>query len=283
MKKKLIATLVAGAVLSTGLIGLTACGGGGLEKGEEVSKEDWAKAFTATIELKNFTAEAVSESSGTATGSVDTGTGSKVEVSVKTDSSSKTIQYIDIDGGKIYMTSEEAVKIEGANKALGEVLATSLHINDRDEKTSAAYYVVKEGEVIYSADNDNEENKWDADASGELEHELKYLLDYASYATEETGTAQSLSALYDAFTYSSGFYTATLWQHGYETKVTVSVKGGYVVGLQTEATIDMKANEYNPLDTKGTNKQTVKITKIGSTTVNASDDAKKAVEDYKAS
>ena len=90
MKKKLIATLVAGVVLSTGLIGLTACGGG-LEKGEEVTKEDWAKAFTATIELKNFTAETVSESSGTATGSVDTGSG-KVDVTVKTDSSSKSAQ-----------------------------------------------------------------------------------------------------------------------------------------------------------------------------------------------
>ncbi len=282
MKKKLIATLVAGAVLSTGLIGLTACGGGGLEKGEEVTKEDWAKAFTATLELKNFTAETVSESSGTATGSVDTGSG-KVDVTVKTDSSSKSAQYVDIDGGKIYMTAEEAIKIEGANKALGEILATSLNINDRDEKTNTAYYVVKEGEVIYSADNDNDENKWDADESGYLEHDLHDILGYESYATEETGKVQALSALYDAFTYSSGFYTATLWQYGYETKVTVSVKGGYVVGLQTEATVDMKANEYNPLDTKGTNKQTFKITKIGSTTVTPSDDAKKAVEDYKAS
>ena len=39
--------------MSTGLIGLTACGGGhDINKGEEVSKEDWAKAITATVEAK---------------------------------------------------------------------------------------------------------------------------------------------------------------------------------------------------------------------------------------
>ena len=72
MRKKLIATLVAGAVMSTGLIGLTACGGGhDINKGEEVSKEDWAKAITATVEAKNYTVDAYQEMELKLTGSIE--------------------------------------------------------------------------------------------------------------------------------------------------------------------------------------------------------------------
>ena len=34
------------------------------------------------------------------------------------------------------------------------------------------------------------------------------------YATEKDGTTSTLDELYDAFTYSGGVYSATLWQEG---------------------------------------------------------------------
>ncbi len=275
MRKKLIATLVAGAVMSTGLIGLTACGGGhDINKGEEVSKEDWAKAITATVEAKNYTVDAYQEMELKLTGSIEDLGVSDLNVSATTKGEGKT--YYDIDNGSYYGNSSVKVTVSGVPDEL----------KDEDEFKARDYvmeqYGVKDGDTYYTAmyDGTEETPEWEVrEYSSAVSGGMGYLFTQ-TYSTTEGGTASTLDELYDAFTYSGGVYTATLWQYSIEMKISVSVKGGYVVGISSEYT-EEEGDENSKMST--TAKMVYNFSAYSGTTVSASDAAKKAVEDYKAS
>ena len=144
MRKKLIATLVAGAVMSTGLIGLTACGGGhDINKGEEVSKEDWAKAITATVEAKNYTVDAYQEMETKMTGSIEVLGITNLNISAKTTGEAKN--YYDLANGSFYVSSSVKATVSGVPDEL----------KDEDEFQARDYvmeqYGVKDGEKYYMA------------------------------------------------------------------------------------------------------------------------------------
>ena len=275
MKKKLIATLVASAVLSTGIIGLTACGGGNgghdINKGEEVSKAGWAAAITATQSAKNYTADAYQEVDTTMTGNM--GELTNINLTGKTIGEAK-FTY-DLDNGGIYVKQTVKITVSGVPDELkGED-------GYKDDEYVTESYCVKEGDTYYTANyRGNAENpEWSTGSTTSFSSGgLGYLFN-STYSVEEDGTAVTLSELYDAFTYSNGVYTATLWGGGSEETVSLSFKGGYVVGYSFASTHE-EGDEDSKMINSG--KMIYNFSNYGSTTISPSDDAKKAVEDYKA-
>ena len=272
MKKKLIATLVAGAVLSTGIIGLTACGGGhDINKGEEVDEAGWKAAITATCAAKNLTAEAYEEYNTKLTGSM----GEITDLNVTGKTAAEGKYYYDVDNGNLYIKETVKTTVSGVPDEL----------KDEDEFKAADYvmerYAVKDGEKYYFAryDGNDETPEWEVnESSSAITGGVAYLFN-SSYATEEGGETTTISELYEAFTYSNGVYTATLWSYGSEMTVSLSVKGGYVVGISKEYTHE-EGDENSKMS--NTVKSVYNFSNYGSTKVSASDAAKKAVEDYKA-
>ncbi len=271
MKKKLIATLVAGAVLSTGLIGLTACGGDGhgINKGAEVSEEDWGKAFEATVAAESFTISAYMESSYTISGNYE--------------------EYGDVDM-KVLQTREGTSYYDGSTYGTTNVKIVATGVPD-DEELQKEYknneyelenYIVKEGDTYYSASysTETEDAKWSVHVSP-YDGGSATSIFTVPYSTEKNGTTAALSDLYSAFTYNDGVYTATLWSYSTEYTVSVSVKDGYIVGYSTEYS-DEEVEENGNKEGESI-KMVYNFSNYGSTTVSPSDDAKKAIEDYKAS
>lgn len=279
MKKKLIATLVAGVVLSVSLVSLTACGGGlGVNKGEEVSNEDWAAAIEASATAKNFTVYSYVEMEIKAKGSYE---GMKdelgvdsLDMNVKSTADGKI--YFDLENGSYYSKATSKAKATGVPESLqGES-------NYQNKDYAVEIYSVKDGDTYYNAyySNLTEGAEWKVSSSSSVESGAVDVRDVLtqSFATEEGGATATLSALYDSFTYSGGVYTATLWQHSAEVKVSVSVKGGYVVGYSMEVT---NAEEEEDFSVSEVMKTVYNFSGYGSTVVKVSDAAKKAVEDYK--
>ncbi|MDE7083428.1 MAG: hypothetical protein K2O89_06990 [Clostridia bacterium] len=266
MKKKLIATLVAGAVLSTGLIGLTACGGGlSINKGEEVDAEGWAKALEATAEATNYTIESYEESN------VDySGTMADVTISFSVSGTSQGKTYIDIDNNTSYQSSTGKATVKGD-------VPEALKDQYSNKEYKAEEYYAKVNDSIYHAsyNNASSEAKWEVDYAGSVSSPVEYVL-YGTYSTTEDGEEKSLDELYDAFTYSGGVYTATLYADGDAATVSISIKGGYVVGYAVEYTLEQSYG----MTMKITGKSVNNFSNYGSTTVNASEDAKNAVNNY---
>lgn len=278
MKKKLIATLIASAVLSTGIIGLTACNkgdNGGEEnvpdtvvKGVQVDKEGWAKAFETTLAAKSYTIKAYMESTYKAKGTLE----EIGEIDLSVTETRTGAAYYD---GNTYGTTKV------------KTVATGVPDDERYQKKykNSEYefedYIVKDGDVYYNAYySTKEENaEWTVETIDSIGGSAINVLG-TDYATEAKGTTSTLDKLYDSFTYEEGVYNATLWQYDSEVKVSVSVKDGYVVGYSTDGL-------YEEEDEDGKESEEYKLvynfSNFGSTTVTPSDAAKKAVEDYKAS
>ncbi|MDE7167963.1 MAG: hypothetical protein K2O28_03845 [Clostridia bacterium] len=276
MKKKLIATLIASAVLSTGIIGLTACNNGdngGEENipdtvvaGVQVDKEGWAKAFETTLAAKSYTIKAYMESTYKAKGTLE----EIGEIDLSVTETRTGLAYYD---GNTYGTTKV------------KTVATGVPDDERYQKKykNSEYefedYIVKDGDVYYSAYySTKEENaEWTVETIDSIGGSAINVLG-TDYATEAKGTTSTLDKLYDSFTYEEGVYNATLWQYDSEVKVSVSVKDGYVVGYSTDGL-------YEEEDEDGKESEEYKLvynfSNFGSTTVTPSDAAKKAVEDYK--
>ena len=275
MKKKLIASLIAGAVLSTGIIGLTACGGGhDINKGEQVDEAGWKAAITATGEAKNYTVKAYEEAEMKTTGNMELL--GLTDINITTKESAEANYYFDLGNGSIY--SKETIKMT--------VSGVPDKLKDEDVYKNKEYsneaYSVKDGDTYYSARyrGSDKEPEWNVNESSSFYGGgFGYLVTNASYATEKNGTSIALSELYESFTYSNGVYTATLWDHDTEETVSLSIKGGYVVGYSFSSNYEGGSDS---LKVTGTGKTVYNFSDYGSTTVKASDDAKKAVEDYKA-
>lgn len=266
MRKRLVATLLVGAVATTAVIGLSACGGAGIEKGVQVDEQGWKDAFKASVEAKNFTTEQITETKGSTSGSVG-----DISVNVKMESNENLLSYYDVDGGKSYEKGTAKMKITGV-KDLDETIKQVLHVEDDiDETEDYESYIVKEGDTYYEAIKENGE--WAVDESYGVY--AFSILSHASYATEATGEDQALSLLYSAFTYSGGIYTATLYNYGQEYTVSVSIKDGYVIGYSVEYKME---GEQSGITVKTESKQVYKYSNYGNTTVNPSNDAKNAIE-----
>ena len=285
MNKKFLATLLVGAVAATSIIGFTACNdnGGGSENGSndgedenipdtiatgvQVDAEGWAKAFEATLASKNCTIKAHRETTFKAKGVHD------------------ELGEIDLSST---VTQEGTTYYDGSayGKMKAKAVATGVPDDEywQKEYKNQEYYTesygVKDGETYYLATYSNEEEdaEWyvnetstELDVIGELLH--------AEYAAAEDGESVELADLYESFTYEDGVYSATLWQYGVETAVSVSVKDGYVVSYSTECLYEFEYEGYTHSDGL---KVVYNFSNYGKTTVNASDAAKKAVEDYKA-
>lgn len=279
MKKKLIATLVAGAVLSASLVSLTACGGGlSINKGEEVDEAGWKAAYTATLEAKNFTIDSYTEETVKMKGSMEEFGLDSIDMTVKSTAEGKI--YYDLENSTNYTKGTSKVSVSGVPDELKDKY--------ENEEYTVETYSVKDGDTLYSAtyygyQEDPEWNVYSSPASLTVSSgsPLSYYLGQ-SFATEEGGEAKKVNELYSAFTYKSGVYSATLWQSNVEIKVSVSIKGGYVVGFSYEGTYTQEDEESGSSYSEG-QKSVYNISNYGSTTVSASDAAKKAVEDYKAS
>ena len=269
MKKKLIATMVAGAVLSTGLIALTACGGGlSINKGEQVDAEGWTKAFADTIAAENFTEDMYSEATTKVNGEV---LGVKIDISSTSKGEGKC--YVDKANDTSYTLTNIKVDVSGD-------VPESMKEQYKKQEYKTENYVTKVDGKLYEARYNGYESEpaWKV-VSGYAVHGQSISLLSESFATEENGEDVELSALYDAFTYSSGVYTATLYGEMGKTTVSVSVKGGHVVGISMEYSME---NEYMGMKTTINAKEVCNLSSFGGTKVNPSNDAKKAIEDYKA-
>ncbi len=280
MKKKLLATLVATAVLSTGIIGLTACGNpGGEDKGDdkipdtivtgaEVTSEDWAKAFENTLAAENYTAKLYVENIFKAQGT-DEELG-EIDLTVTTTQEGPCYY----DKGDSY--SKAKVKVVATGVPDDEELQEEY----KNQEFDIENYTVKDGDVYYSANYGigTEEDKWTVSTTSSTMSLMGGVFD--SCATEKGGERAELSALYDSFTYADGVYTATLWIYDSENTVSVSIKDGYIVGYSTEC---LTETEYEGNKESDGMKYVYTFSNYGSTTVTPSDAAKKAVEDYKAS
>lgn len=271
MRKKFLATLLVGAVAATGAIGFSACGkdDAKLVKGAEVSEEEWKAAFAATASAENYTYELNSEYS--ASGTVD---------SKKVTEYSTLVQKILYDAVNNHSYSEytETYKTTGYKDAgVGE--------KDYDDTETVKRYTLKDGSVIWEAEycSGDEQPAWKADKWGDLDSDLIYIVG-STYATEKSGTPKAITELYSAFVYSGGYYTANLWadmdeEELTEVRLTVSVKNGYVIGMQTE--YEVSDNEAGASGT-ATVKQSVTLSNYGGTTLEAPAEALAAIEAAKA-
>lgn len=273
MKKKLIATIVAGAVLSAGLIGLTACDtveGLTINKGEQVTKEQWVAAITQSLAAESYTVDVSNVGFRREKGST--------EELGKFDTTRKYVitgnVYYD---GSTYSKTVEAVKFTGVPDAYKD------NANYQDAVINYEEYICKEITTYnvnyYTTHYSSDYGEWyTGPGEGNINYTLAQSLGY-NWRTEKTGQAVKITQLYDAFTYSGGVYTATLYNSGSdEYKVSVSIKGGYVVGY-SEYNYDEYSNEKGTAIYEGT--EVSNYSNYGSTTVNASDAAKQAIETYK--
>lgn len=278
MKKKLLATLVAGVVLSLGLIGLTACGGGGggngvlsINKGEEVNEDDWKAAITATQAAENYTIDSYDETETKTTGTMNEIPNINCTVVYKTET--KMYYYYD---NATYSYSTLKLEVSNVPAALKDV----------DGYKALSYveeaYSVKEGDKYYSGNYDNYYmGEWMMYSVTSVSDSPIDSMINQYFSITQQGLKRKVNELYDEFTYSEGVYTATLWNNfGNEVKISVSIKDGYVVGIASEYGYEAGGDGYSQVSKV---KIIYNISDYGSTTVNPSAAAKQAVEDFKAS
>ncbi|MDE6505211.1 MAG: hypothetical protein K2L42_04995 [Clostridia bacterium] len=282
MRKKILVSLLVGVMAATGVAGLTACNpaDSGLPKGEEVTAEKWKSAFEKTASSENYTAESVMIMKQTMTGTVE---GKTVNATATSESAVKV--YFDLAGKKIYTETKYSEKFTGLED-IGE--------EDGESTSERKSYLIAENKTIWSSEYSASTNKWTAEKSEySSEAEVKQNLSYSgvgmafaqTYKTSETAEASSakpLADLYSAFTYSGGFYKATVWTAYTEsTKIdlTVTVKDGYVSGIEAEAS---EEETENGVTETSESKAVYKFSEFGKTSVNAPADAVKAINDKKA-
>ncbi len=269
MKKRLIATLIAGTVAVSGIIGLSACGKSvSIPKGEEVTKAVWENAFDKTSELTNYTLNGLQKMNITVSGHVSsydnaTSKFKKTEIFVSSKASADMLLLYDEDGQKSYY--------ETSSQSAEKITADGKELNSSSKGVDKSYYELKEqsindGTEYWCADYSSEEIKsdekhkieetfWDAAETSVFED------NYANYVfsdmnfydggDEKTAVESDLNELYDKFTYSGGLYTATLYLDAsiyqgvkdlIECTVTVSIKDGFAIGIKVKA--DAEGNAY---------------------------------------
>lgn len=313
MKKRFIATLLVGAIGVAGIAGLTACDTNSVSmpKGEQVSAEKWAEAFTLAgyKDLKNYTysesktASISVKGSETSEGKTHKSSGSAKYTSYKT-------TLYEGDGGFAY--SEKTSNTSATLTSDGETYNSSKRYSDKK------YYQPKSNEdgtkTYYSASYNLDETKsnvshtatetyWHATSTQSFiqgEATPNHFLADSFQTQKDSNTVVTLDKLYESFGFAGGVYTAKLYltptsydydldELGYllsntvECEVAVSIKDGIVVGYSVKAETKESISE-NGVNVKYTVsfETVIALTDIDSTKASKkeSGDIKKAIDKY---
>ena len=309
MKKRILATLLVGAVAASGVIGLSACGVGGvvMPKGEDVTKEVWEKAFTdeQMETLNNYTASAAANRSVIVTGSYKSSGGSDEEISLKLKSTSyQTIlyneeslsYYSESNSSNSSTTSYDGV---AENKTIKNINKSYIEKGENENEYWSASY--SKNDTQTDTGGLAIETYWSASKAvfapsnnypGLVENKINTLV-FSNTKEEKADTKSgTISELYDLFEYNGGVYTATLYSQYVveeddfemapvvEYKISVSFKDGYLIGYS--AKVDASDTYENTTYTIKA-EQAYAITGIGSTDPlkKKTGDVKKAIEKAK--
>lgn len=311
MKKRLfIAVLLAALLTATCLTGYTCNGNDGVgkeeqgtvggessgsadgiyvfEKGEEVTAEEWASAFEATVNLKNYTAYALSNNTVTATGNYNGDI--NLPVNVTQEVKGNATLFCEIDNGKaqfiikntnnvsgfsdVYsLTGFDADNVESLKMFLS-ISAGFYETEDNEEIQNQETDVVQIGGAVYQAYKTDGAISW-AVAS----YDTMYLTTIYTFpcATEKDGEVKPVCEWFDKFVYSDGVYSADVYIDGDAYVYSVSFKDGYILSAKAKTTQVKKENNLTVTYVKEMGET---VSKIGNTVVTLSPDAVQAVEDY---
>ncbi|MBD5631972.1 MAG: hypothetical protein HDP34_01915 [Clostridia bacterium] len=298
MKKRILATILVGAVAATTVMGLAACGGASIPKGEQVTEEAWKNAFDKTTEFTNYTLNSSSDLDINLKGTVTAKGSKKVEVKSTVSTSSNQLFLYDKDGHTSYA--------EYTTESKGKSTADDEESNYSRKTTNKQYYTLCESNSLidtywrasYSKSETKTEegenyteNYWYANESLSFSsNQAAYVFNDYFYDSNDKDTAKraKLANLYDKFKYSGGVYKATLYYYQevsedynlsdlLECKVTVSIKDGCAVGYGIKINVK-NANLYlkDYYDIKYSYKLDAKC---GITDVKSTDVSKKATKD----
>lgn len=233
MKKKILATVLAGAMAATCAASLAACGDSkvSMPKGDVVTADEWGEFFDNTLSLNNYTFEYSVASKATVNGTVKTA----VDYSNPEKKKEQTVEgKSELSESGLYLYDEENKKAYSETTAASE--ASMKGDEDKsmssDEEISKEYYELKEEGVYwrtrynksdYSAESptgkesNKEEGYWRASTTAYFaDNYVEVFADadlVSFYDTKEEGaTLKNITRLYDKFTFADGVYTATLYQ-----------------------------------------------------------------------
>ena len=321
MKKKVLATLLAGALMGASAVSFASCGGVSMPKGDQVTKEEWAEFIAAMAELKNYTLDYSADVNVTLNGTTkevkdysnpDPAKMKEEKVTGETKTSMAGTTVYDSVNNKAYVEGTESSQID--MKSDDEKMKASA------EETDKAYYELKEEGVYWKAAYAYEMSELDGTDIRRSEKSESYWIagttfyfadntinimfsDSTFYETKDGTEEKNIAELFEKFTYSAGVYTATLYKeveiYGemngmedvLECKVTISFNKaekcvtGY--GVKTEGEGNLKADEtYYSYDMNYTYKgeSVYAVTKIKTTDVSekVNKDISKALEKAKA-
>lgn len=312
MKKKVIATLLAGALLGAGAICLSACGSSSVSvpKGDKVTEDKWSAAFEKMPELENYTLKSSMnvqcKLSGTKT-EANYYTGKKKDIKVEGNgkAESSSVVLYDKKGKTAYQESSSSSSASGSEDGeKGESKSKYVSKNYYElSETKDSYWRARYSlENSYSSDVESkserkEEDFWEAsETSYFASSSVSSLASIGSfYETndKDTAVAKSIKVLYSKFTYSGGVYTADLYREVNITQesdlssiyelvpctVTVSFDGAQccVIGLSIKCKGEgnaFKKDNYN-IDYTYSGTSIYAVTDIGKT--DASKKANKAI------
>ena len=228
MKKRILATLLVGAIAGTSLIGLTACGGVSLPKGDEIDAEKWAEAFEKTGELENYTLKHSSSYNVSGDGKIYLSETKTTDFSHKSKASVNETLLYDLKGQKAY----------GESKTSAEISTQAYGLKDYEKSKSSlvakTYYELKETKnetdyfwnVTYTKAKSNNvdteyrsnnvkgtsEFSWYASTTRYFYSPEFDALSGRFYKDSEGEEGGYLPTLYESFKFESGVYTASLYQ-----------------------------------------------------------------------
>ncbi len=293
MNKKFLATLLVGAIAATSIIGFTACNGnngnnGGdengdetpveeLQKGEEVTEEQWKAAIKATTEAGNYTVAGYYESKGVATRDDD------ASVNCLMMEYQQTTISVDLGSSKFYSDSLVGRKSAGA-ETIGE--------EDVDVKNPLREYGTVSGSTLWFSVYFEDEDEWRArfnnyNTADVAKEELSTYsscsvassLFSISFSETADGTPVTLADAYSLFEYEDGYYKASVYSDGIAVdkvvELTVSIKNGYVIVFNYGYTSE---KVYDGLNVNQSVKSECSFSAFGTTAVNAPEGAVAAVE-----
>ncbi|MDE7082892.1 MAG: hypothetical protein K2O89_04225 [Clostridia bacterium] len=261
------------------------------EKGEEVTAEEWAAAFAATLDLKNYTANFMNLDANYVTGNYlnDVKLPINGVEEMKTCSSlyyafdKETVQLFIMRSDKLNgfsdLTSLEFYDPEIYDQLLELIWYNSDIRNfsdDVDESLKTNTYQVTIDGIDYKASFKDNETFWNVEA-GAIYNQVIPMISLAC-STEKGGELKPVFERYEDFVYSDGIYTADVWVEGVMPfKYSVSLKDGYILSVSLSVT---KTQEEDGLTFTKFNEMGMTLVNIGGTDLTDSPEAVKAVEDY---
>ncbi len=228
MKNRIAATVLASALAVASIVGLTACKGLSVPKGDEVTAEEWKTAFAKTQEVTNYTMEVSLEVDSSVKGTVYSDE-SKSQVDAKADMtiSSRTTTLYNREANQAYSENSYSSKVsatEGEEEENYKSDTTSKTYYDLSEtRNSLTYYWKATYSSKESSSSDSrgeeksdEENFWYASETATFASNsiTTMFSETTFYETNDETSAQAKSIidLYEKFMFDGGTYTATLYR-----------------------------------------------------------------------